>query len=611
MANAVKLGRLPLGHGHPLKLRVPDAVPVERGHRDEGPAVGTGLDPDPIRRAVRGADACPHVHRWGHLGYCSRLTTVLHWATPVSGQVARYVFAALPGGAPYLGLRWTLAADLRCRDPCEPIGVAETSGRLGAVRSCCTVAELYGTTPPCNNRGMTATLAQPDLIRCAIYLRISLDHTGDQLAVRRQRQDCLKLAEQRGWIVVAEYVDNSISASDSKKNRPGYNALVSAYEAGEFDALICWDLDRLTRQPRQLEDWVDRAEQRGLLLVTTSGEADLSTDAGRLFARIKAAVGKAEVERKGARQRRAAQQRAERGLAPMGPRLTGYKSDGTLVPDEALIVAKVFERFGQGDSLRSLATWLTEEGVATRSGRPWNPSSVRTMLKNPRYAGRAIYDGKETGQLGNWTAIVSEDLFLAVQARLSDPRRKTQVGTDRRHLGSGLYECGECGRKVRAWSGCRYRCPDAHVNRTGTGVDDYVLMLVRERLSRPDLRDLLAPADDDEHAKLLLEAKRLRARLVTIENEYDEELIDGRRYKVATEKVQAELTVVEAKLARRAMSAAGGLLLSGDPLTAFNEASLMMQRAAVESLCTVKLYPHPRGRKTFDENTVQVEWKQW
>ncbi|MEQ4207909.1 recombinase family protein [Actinopolymorpha sp. B9G3] len=149
--------------------------------------------------------------------------------------------------------------------------------------------------------------------RCAIYLRQSLDATGDQLAVRRQQEDCHRLAAQRGWSIVAEYVDNSISASDKRRERPGYDKLVAAYDAGEFDALICWDLDRLTRQPRQLEDWIDRATDRGLLLVTANGEADLSTDAGRLFARIKASVGRNEVERKSARQRRAALQRAETG----------------------------------------------------------------------------------------------------------------------------------------------------------------------------------------------------------------------------------------------------------------------------------------------------------
>jgi hypothetical protein len=140
-------------------------------------------------------------------------------------------------------------------------------------------------------------------VRAAIYLRVSLDSTGEQLAVRRQCEDCRKIATDRRWTVVGEDVDNSVSAS-GKKARKDYDAMVEAYKADEFDALICWDLDRLTRNPRQLEDWIEAAQDRKLLLVTANGEADLSTDAGRLFARIKASVARAEIERKGARQRR-------------------------------------------------------------------------------------------------------------------------------------------------------------------------------------------------------------------------------------------------------------------------------------------------------------------
>jgi site-specific DNA recombinase len=137
--------------------------------------------------------------------------------------------------------------------------------------------------------------------RCALYLRQNLDATGEQFAATRQREDCEKIAAARGWRIVGEYVDNSISASDRRKDRPGYNALVAAFEVGEFDALVCYDLDRLTRQPRQLDDWIDRAEGSGLVLVTANSEADLSRDGGQLFARIKASVALAEVRRKGAR----------------------------------------------------------------------------------------------------------------------------------------------------------------------------------------------------------------------------------------------------------------------------------------------------------------------
>lgn len=107
------------------------------------------------------------------------------------------------------------------------------------------------------------------------------------------------------------------------------------YHAGLFSAIICYDLDRLTRQPRQLEDWIDAAELRGLALLTANGDADLSTDGGRTYARTKAAVARAEMERKGARQSRAHVQRAAQGRPPKGIRPMGYTISGETIPGEA------------------------------------------------------------------------------------------------------------------------------------------------------------------------------------------------------------------------------------------------------------------------------------
>ncbi|HXA10649.1 MAG TPA: recombinase family protein, partial [Mycobacterium sp.] len=49
-------------------------------------------------------------------------------------------------------------------------------------------------------------------MRTAVYLRQSLDKTGEGLAVDRQREDCLKLCAERGW-TPNEYVDNDTSAT--------------------------------------------------------------------------------------------------------------------------------------------------------------------------------------------------------------------------------------------------------------------------------------------------------------------------------------------------------------------------------------------------------------
>ena len=449
------------------------------------------------------------------------------------------------------------------------------------------------------------------MTNAALYLRVSLDATGEHLAVERQREDCRRIAAERGWTITQEYVDNSVSASKRTTKRPAYDRMVTDFKAGHFAALICWDLDRLTRQPRQLEDWIDAAEERGLLLTTANGEADLTTDGGRLFARIKASVARAEVERKSARQTRAAAQRADRGRPPSGVRLTGYTLAGEVVADEAAFIRSMYTRFYAGDSLRGISAWLTDQGTQTRHGKPWSPSSVRTILTNPRYAGRAIYRGHTTGKSGEWKAIVDESTFDGVHDRLTDPRRITnRVRTDRRHLGSGLYLCGVCGALVRSHSGCRYRCPvGGHITRMGVMIDLLVRSAVRARLARPDVADLLAMPDTEAAKRLAAQINGLRNRLGKIEADYDADLIDGRRYAVATEKVQAELRSAESTSAR----VAGGeglrsVLAARDSVAAFDGAPLGIQRAAVAALAAVTLLPAQRGHK-FNPETVRIEWK--
>ncbi|MGQ0482807.1 MAG: recombinase family protein [Pseudonocardia sp.] len=470
-------------------------------------------------------------------------------------------------------------------------------------------------------------------IRCAVYLRISLDATGEGLAVERQRQACERLARDRGWDVVETYTDNSISAYSKTTIRPAYDRMVTDYAAGKFSALVCWDLDRLTRQPRQLEDWIDAAEDRGLRLITANGEADLSVDGGRMYARIKAAVARAEVERKGARQSAAQKQRAAKGRPPRGVRATGYTLDGEVIRHEADAVRAAFSAFSAGSSLKAIAAALTGAeqetrmpgdltmvqrvpasvpALPTRSGRPWNPTSVTSILRNPRYAGWAMLGGEivrdSAGRpvRAQWEPLVDDALWLEVQRRLDDPARKSNgVGTDRKHIGSGLYMCGICERPVRA-HGTRYRCP-GHMMRSRGQVDRLVLDTVRERLSRPDVADLLPVVNQGRANELRDAVERERGRIARARADYRGELIDGALYKDITSEAEAEIARLDLeRLAMSVGSAASPVLAADDPVAEFDAADLATVRAVIDCLLTVRLHPAPRGRKVLDPNTVQI-----
>lgn len=508
-------------------------------------------------------------------------------------------------------------------------------------------------------------------VRAAVYLRISLDREMDGLAIDRQREACLRIAEARGWHVVEQYVDQSKSATDKTKQRPAYDRMVDAYRRDEFDAIIAYDLDRLTRQPRQLEDWIDAAQERGLLLVTANGEADLTTDAGRLFARLKAAVARSEVERKSARQASAQRQRAEQGRAPKGMRPLGYTTSGEVLPHEATAVAAIYAAFGLGTSLRAIAAALSgitgdhipqtvpalprhsrtvaiernarrtaenknlpkEQRRSLRSvpdDAAWSPSTVLGILRNPRYAGYSTYTPKtqqpdggkrrswraailrdETGEPvpGQWDSLVDEGTWLAVQDRLDDAQRITnRVGTERRHIGSGLFLCGVCDAPVRAHSQ-RYRCA-GHIMRSREQIDMFVLTAVHARLARPDLADLLPCFDEPRIKEIKAEIGHHRAKIARTQQDYDDDAIEGRDLMRVREREELAIAALEAERVRLTASGMASVVLGAhDPAMTFDAADLGAQRTIISALCEVRLLPHPRGVKKFNSDTVQIAWR--
>ncbi|WP_435835472.1 recombinase family protein [Streptomyces avermitilis] len=116
--------------------------------------------------------------------------------------------------------------------------------------------------------------------KVGVYTRISRDEEGEALGVARQQQDCERLADLRSWQVVKTYEDNDVSAFKRNVVRDEFELMLTDLRAGLIDGIVAYDLDRLARQPRDLERLIDlfRRWQRdgiwGKLVTQLQAQAD-------------------------------------------------------------------------------------------------------------------------------------------------------------------------------------------------------------------------------------------------------------------------------------------------------------------------------------------------
>jgi site-specific DNA recombinase len=100
--------------------------------------------------------------------------------------------------------------------------------------------------------------------------------------------------------------------------------MMEAVAAGDLDAIVAFAADRLTRKPRENEDFIDYAERHGLELATVTGHIDLSTAIGRMAFRQLGAVARLESELRNERMRSKHRQLAVQGRPSGGHRSFGY-----------------------------------------------------------------------------------------------------------------------------------------------------------------------------------------------------------------------------------------------------------------------------------------------
>lgn len=273
-------------------------------------------------------------------------------------------------------------------------------------------------------------------MRAFVYVRQSLDVNE---GIERQLERTRRLAEARGYEVVREYADNEVSASKTRE-KAQWPLMLAALRDKQADVVIAVDLDRLTRNLRDLLDLIDT----GAAVLTVDGELDLTTADGEFRASLMASLARFEVRRKSERQNRANEFRAAQGRPNPQRRRFGYESDlRTPREAEAAVVRRVFEGVAAGKSLRSMSIELNAEGLRTAADKEWQPVRLREMVMRP-YEGGFQFRG-EVIESDEVTPLVDRELAETARAVLADPTRKTTPGPAVRHLASGLVYCGVCG----------------------------------------------------------------------------------------------------------------------------------------------------------------------
>jgi DNA invertase Pin-like site-specific DNA recombinase len=78
-------------------------------------------------------------------------------------------------------------------------------------------------------------------MRCAIYSRVSTDKQDTENQLSQLRAFC----PTQGWELVNTFTD---TCTGSKSDRPGFNAMMTAASQRQFDVVLFWSLDRLSRE---------------------------------------------------------------------------------------------------------------------------------------------------------------------------------------------------------------------------------------------------------------------------------------------------------------------------------------------------------------------------
>jgi site-specific DNA recombinase len=287
--------------------------------------------------------------------------------------------------------------------------------------------------------------------RVAIYLRRSTDEDHQPFSLEAQETKLRAfVASQPGdWEIAAVYSDD---ASGATTDRRDLQKALRAARAGSFDTLLVYRVDRFSRSLRDLTTLLDDLDEAGVAFRSATEPFDTSTAIGRMLLQMLGVFAEFERETIIDRVINGMERKAAKGLWTGGQRPFGYRVDRTmdrLVPDpvEAATVKRMFDLYTR-DRLgtNAIATRFNQQGLRTRTGKPWSQHAITLLLTNRIYLGEKQF--RDVHVPDAHEAIITVNQFDLAQQILG--KRSTDIAqraaNPSHFMLTGLIRCPQCGR---------------------------------------------------------------------------------------------------------------------------------------------------------------------
>ncbi len=243
----------------------------------------------------------------------------------------------------------------------------------------------------------------------AVYARKSNDQNDvaeEQKSVTRQIDGARAFISSKGWTLDERHVYSDDGVSGALfANRPQFQRMMVDAEAGVFEAIVFFDIDRFGRDGRRSMEALYTLADLDVSIwdYSTGLELDLDSLEGEMSAFMKTRFAQQYRDQVRKHTRDSHRRKAEQGFVT-GGKVFGYdnhrRTKGETIrvinETEASVIRDIFARYATGNGAYSIAGALNRMGAPSpraQQGRPngWSVSTIREVLKRPLYRGEIVY----------------------------------------------------------------------------------------------------------------------------------------------------------------------------------------------------------------------------